>query len=651
MLMTEPQYKRAVLRHPPSRFMVEFLEATKSNGSYHHGMHISPIISGDAASISSRGSTVEYDIWRRWEDCLWLQDTLEQEYARAAREKKTRLQQGKGVKAFNGMYKQDMASSWESLPPGPDPNSVAQDIHGYLPRLTKKGTLFRASQATIDMRQKEFRTLVETLFSDDMPALIQEIRATTIVTDFFGLWRRDYDNMDHAPKSLRSSVSSSVFSSYFSESSPSLSGRSKRSNSSSETTTPRSLPNSPAKKPSSKSRATSTERPHSLSNSSYSSDITEVSRYPQSKRSSGTSIVTVSTATQKPRRRPLSATSSDSSSTHSDGSSDAGSTGSTDSVTSIIPAIVEDVPFMFGHNPQLSNDRPNSVLEVLPEERDMLSKSSEHSSPLRRRPRANTIERRAHRSCQVVGLPANKVVAEKPDPSVRESWQTTESMDATANQILDGLELSLPNPIKDNKFRQSMANAVIPRGSTAPYATDRLSSRPRISTPLTLSDFDIYSDCEDDTDSVNPTGNYLESPPRSPDSTRTSFNPPPSPTSTVSTAFTFSTTTSSVAAGSVLIKAAHNSAIILLRVARETAFADVRQRLYSKFVGQEGIPLSQDFAIAFVPSSLLSPSKGRKRPSSAENMELRFISSDLDWEQLITSANGSKLTLRVLDPK
>src|SRR5258708_13883770 len=93
-----------------------------------------------------------------------------------------------------------MASSWESLPPGPLPSSVAQDIHMHIPRLSKKGTVFRASQSTVDQRQKQFRSLVETLFSDNMPSLIQELRVTHHVTDFFGLWRRDYDRLEKAPK-------------------------------------------------------------------------------------------------------------------------------------------------------------------------------------------------------------------------------------------------------------------------------------------------------------------------------------------------------------------------------------------------------------------------------------------------------------------
>jgi hypothetical protein len=368
------------------------------------------------SSRSSRGSIAEYDIWRRWEDCLWFQDTLEQEYSRAAREKKTRLQQGKGVKAFNGMYKQDMASSWESLPPGPDPKSVAKDIHGYLPRLTKKGTIFRASQATIEIRQKELRALIETLFSDDMPALIQEIRASTIVTDFFGLWRRDYDNMDRPLKGIRSSVSSSVFSTYFSESTTSLSFRSNRTSSSSDTTTPASLPNSPARRPS-RSSTGSNERPRSLH-----SDITEETRCPQSsKRSSMVSIDTISEASTtspvRPRRRPVSSSSSqsDSSSTHSDGSSDSAS-----STALTTPAIAEEVPYVFGHNPQ-SGDRPNSMLEILPEERDMLAKSQDFPSALLRRPRTSNMERRANRTWSILEMPSNKERESIPGTSTPEN--------------------------------------------------------------------------------------------------------------------------------------------------------------------------------------------------------------------------------------
>jgi hypothetical protein len=196
--------------------------------SYQHGMRICPILRGDRSSVGSGSSSgqCEYEIWRRWEDCLWLQDTLEKEYSRAAREKRTRLAQGKGVKMHNGMYKQDMASSWESLPPGPEPNSVARDVHAYLPTLTKKGTFFRPKPALVEKRQQEFRHLIETLMSEEMPALIKEIRANRLVTDFFGFWRRDVEQEEKQRKKSRaprSSITSSVFSAYFATSEPSLS--------------------------------------------------------------------------------------------------------------------------------------------------------------------------------------------------------------------------------------------------------------------------------------------------------------------------------------------------------------------------------------------------------------------------------------------
>ena len=84
---------------------------------------------------------------------------LELRYGVISREKRQRLQAGKGVKK-NGMYIHDRAASFESLPPGPDPKSVSKDIHTYLPKLTKRGTLFRATQATVDQRQNEFSALV-----------------------------------------------------------------------------------------------------------------------------------------------------------------------------------------------------------------------------------------------------------------------------------------------------------------------------------------------------------------------------------------------------------------------------------------------------------------------------------------------------------
>ena len=143
--------------------------------------------------MSSSSSSRDYEVWRRWDDCLWFQDTLELEYSIQAREKRRRLEQGKGVKK-NGVYiDSKQAASFDSLPPGPDPTSVSLDIHDYVPKLTKKATLFRANQATIDQRQQQFASLIDALFAPEVPVLIEELRASHTIRDFFGWWRRDKD--------------------------------------------------------------------------------------------------------------------------------------------------------------------------------------------------------------------------------------------------------------------------------------------------------------------------------------------------------------------------------------------------------------------------------------------------------------------------
>ncbi|EJD06871.1 uncharacterized protein FOMMEDRAFT_17337 [Fomitiporia mediterranea MF3/22] len=228
-------YKRAVYKQPPRHFAVEVLSPQKHGNAYSYGMLISPIQdSHDRSSIISRHSnnsngssgssngsrvastifstldtsttaplTTDYEVWRRWEDCLYFQDLLEVEYGRMSREKRARLHAGKGVKK-NGKYAHEdpirrlhRAASFESLPPGPDPNLIAKDVHEVLPRLTKKGTLFRASKETIEQRGREFKALIEALLreGDDVPMLIQELRQLRVVRDFFGFWRRDQDRL------------------------------------------------------------------------------------------------------------------------------------------------------------------------------------------------------------------------------------------------------------------------------------------------------------------------------------------------------------------------------------------------------------------------------------------------------------------------
>ncbi|KAJ6507970.1 hypothetical protein C8R47DRAFT_63863 [Mycena vitilis] len=224
-------WKRAVYRAPPSRFTVEMLPPVKIGGTHNFQIRVCPVARGDRSSVSSKGSNTEYEILRRWEDCLLFQDTLEREYSRLAVSKRRRLLAGKGVRK-NGIYlHSDKASSWESLPPGPEPDSVAQSIHDFVPRLTKKGTMFRASQATIDQRQAELTAFITALFVDNVPTLLEDFRRDRIVTDFFGFWRRDQDIQKKANAAASTSnrrnstsssfVSSSVFASYFSAASDS----------------------------------------------------------------------------------------------------------------------------------------------------------------------------------------------------------------------------------------------------------------------------------------------------------------------------------------------------------------------------------------------------------------------------------------------
>ena len=348
-------------------------------------MHISSDTQGKCTSISSRGSLSEYDIWRSWEECLWFQQTLEEEYERAAREKKRRLAQGKGVKGFNGLYKKDLASSWESLPSGPDPHSVAQDIHEHLPTLTRRGTIFRASQVTIERRQAELTAFIQALFSDDMPALIKEIRVTSVVTDFFAFWRSDFDIVGESQTLStipRKSSSNSVFSSYSSASHPSLtsSGAALRKSPSNFSASHRSLPLSAPRNSSSKAYKKSH---HSLSSST---DILEEPRYPCG-------------SSRRSQSRPRSASSD--SSARSTSSSDTSLSSSSD------PAIADNVPIVLGDSP---SDQFNTVLEVLPEEQEILPKPPEPHREVKPRPRTSETECKAHRSYSFFGLSLPKIL-------------------------------------------------------------------------------------------------------------------------------------------------------------------------------------------------------------------------------------------------
>ncbi|KAF8647402.1 hypothetical protein AX16_006731 [Volvariella volvacea WC 439] len=514
------QWKRAVLRPPPTHFLVEPLVPSKKGGSYNYGFRISPTRGGRRSSLTSSSTNTEYEIWRKWEDCLWFQDVLEMEYRRAARAKRQRLQQGKGVKK-NGVYmRKDAASSWESLPPGPDPDSVARDIHEYLPKLTKKGTLFRPSQATIDQRHAELSALIEALMRPDQPALIQELMCNRLICDFFGYWQRDKDLVDKETKSKikpgkpRGSVTSSVLSAYFSSSTTSLHD--------SDSGSPVSSPHR-TRSPSIFSIGSQSSRsPRSPTPSSHSTGAIERSSTPsaQSTRTFASQTVssrpsTSSGSTVRPqtadtllaiphtaprvrsgstpatpsfvgRRRAVSTTSTDSSS--------AQSTTSNDSLApSTVTVVLDEVPILFGHNPHLPReDRPTSILEALPEDVIAPVKKETIATPIVKRGRKGSVGEHPHRSCQiyveppsspseprVLDLPVDQLTPGPERSSVRESWQTTDSN----STILRDLNLTLPpdeSTYRETRgsiasfMTQNSADAIMPRPAPAPIDSDKV---------------------------------------------------------------------------------------------------------------------------------------------------------------------------------
>ncbi|KAH7927945.1 hypothetical protein BV22DRAFT_1084069 [Leucogyrophana mollusca] len=712
-------WKRAVYRSAPRQFYVELIVPEKQGGNYSYGIRVCPIkddhasISSSSNSVSSKGSHIEYDVWRRWEDCLCFQENIEVEYSRMAREKRARLAAGKGVKK-DGMYIQsDQAASFESLPPGPDPHSIGRDIHDYIPKLSKKGTLFRASQATIDQRFHELRAMIDALFSEGVPTLIKELKATRTFTDFFGYWRRDHDlalklQKAAAPEKPRNSISNSVFSSYFSASTPGL-----------VEPHPPSV-RSPHKQPPRRSSAAS---------DSSSSDL--------------------SLPTPKFQKHPIHPVHSDERSSRSRSQSAAsipmpptpGSAPHTvnGSFPLRSPVIVsQDPPINFGYNPHhtsdtIGNERPtSSVLEALPEDRELSSPISiskgtisvEDAMRSQARRRAGSSASEANRNCRIFSTPPQSPSAsefsdtsavESPSGSpkyARYSWQTTSSATSAhaATYFAElGVDLALPTPHPEYGHRprasmcsmasfmtDSSADAILPRSFGSPQSSSlrrSMSGRSGPPRPMSLPEEEEWEDpepwAEYDEGEQEPDEDLLDA--YFHDAIRP-FSPIPdsrAETPTGDTPFTprasgperssrkesigygysgysakRSSTTTSVSSGStgsgdsssISIKAMHENNIIMLRVPRFLPYEDVRQRIYSKFVGQEGSPLSESFAMSLlIPVATEQPGGVRPRTGSfssaggsdRDKARLQFISNHDDWEHAIAQ-HGSKVLLRLI---
>ncbi|KAI6122256.1 hypothetical protein EDD16DRAFT_1573164 [Pisolithus croceorrhizus] len=667
----EEAWKRAVYRSAPPRFYVELLQPEKQGGSHSYGLRIYPI-RDDGASISTRNSGyLGYEIWRKWEDCLYFQETLEVTYSRMAREKRNRLAAGKGIKK-NGIYIQgDQAASFESLPPGPDPHSVAQDIHQHIPKLTKRATLFRASQATIQQRQSEFKAMISAFFDEDMPTLIKELRETRTFTDFFGFWRRDYDLAKRQGRDLETMTSS--VSVYFSASTPSLSDMvyspskkaspqksHRRSSIVSDSSSSGSSVNGPALRRTAVQAQSSESIPWSNTLSNY----------------SPTSPSLPSTPTSPPRQLSLPSRQT--------------------------AVATQEVPVRFGHVPEVViPERPTSLLESLPEDRELppgfVGKSSQHSTPSRRRA-GSTSE--AHRSARIYGsLPRGfeslsefgeqRSGGHSPTNGYpRNSWQTTHStLTSRATTYLEelGVDYTLPTPNPESKHRPRVSmcsvassvmpgtavDAVMPRSSRYP-SVDR---RKMISFPggyFILADEEPwveYDESEEGDDLLD--AYFYDSIPPEPSSPSATLDTPRGDAFQLSQSIPYrrsgrrsslahsvsSHSTASSHGGTVLtIKAAHEESIIMLRVPRTLLFTDLRQMIYDKFVQQEQSPISESFAIAVLVQP--TPERGAagapqyQRPDSLSSADskkapLDFVASQEEWDQAVMRY-GTKLSLRII---
>ncbi|KAF8666613.1 hypothetical protein RHS04_09584 [Rhizoctonia solani] len=206
-------YRRGVLIHCPSEFSVDIVPPMKEGSSWHYGLRVKPLPNlsmsppggplGDVNQKRVKG----YEIHRKWEDCLDLQRTLEKEYSAVVKVRK-----GKGGKKGPPVYGNlQRAASFDSLPTGPDPKTIPNDIHAFVPRLAAKSSLFRGASGStlVQQRSEEFNEFIGALFAPGASVLIDQARQAPAVREWFGFWRRDRDAMRRRD-SERASVAPSI---------------------------------------------------------------------------------------------------------------------------------------------------------------------------------------------------------------------------------------------------------------------------------------------------------------------------------------------------------------------------------------------------------------------------------------------------------
>jgi len=101
--------------------------------------------------------------------------------------------------------------------------------------------------------------------------------------------------------------------------------------------------------------------------------------------------------------------------------------------------------------------------------------------------------------------------------------------------------------------------------------------------------------------------------------------------------------------GSINVKVAFDDAIIVIRIDRDTTLNELRDKVHTKFVGQEGIALPEAFGFIFTAAALTSPTSAKQFiPQDADELDtMVVIQSERHWYHLVSTFGGGKLNLRV----
>ncbi|CAK5268452.1 unnamed protein product [Mycena citricolor] len=627
-LQTADVFSRAVVKPAPAVFSVETLAPLKIDGSHYMCMRITPMYT-DRVSLSSKSSQTEYEIMRRWEDCLYFQDMLEREYSQLARSKKNRLKKGKGVRKNDVYINSDRASSWDSLPPGPAPESVVLDIHDLVPKLTKKGTLFRTSQSTIDQRQVELKAFMAAFWRDDVPTLLDEYRQEDEVRAFFALWQKDRDIARKLKSPPKKKPASTIYSFYAAErgSTDTVSSTATR-----RTRAVSSASSSDASTSSGSSR-------NSLASSVYiASDDRSVPFGHNPTQDSNKLAVLPEMVEFKKRGK-----------THASAARD-----SWMSTTSGM-SFVDDLNVRLPDEEERRLSSRMSMASIATFRTDISSEGvvpryyiPEHSS------RMSVATFRTDASADGV----------LPRPDSRATISRSSLFSDTDSVLDSGFLDSFPRPcsfVPDSPIEDAdslayhtapsspidslrPASPEAPRTPVGSYLLRRqeaLAARrgPSPSSSLRSGTASVLSDCTSSS--------------RFSDSTGTTITPSRYSFSSSCSSETTATSVASIPISPLVIKAVYNSSIILLKVDadadadddRAIGLQEVRARLRHKFKAQENEDLPEGFALAYVTPASKFEEPTTKTRSSGEPIS---IAKEADWEQLRASLDGTKLTLRIV---